>query len=1373
MLGTMRWFTTVALLWISAPLDAECRVGVAQIDITPNHPVRLHGFGGRRAESDGVWQRIKASAIAIDNVVLIAVDNLGVPASMTADVAKRLGIPVERLAICATHTHTAPMLNGVAPTIFGTAIPPEHQKHIDQYTREFTDKLVEVGKAAIADRKPAKLSWGVGSVGFAINRRTKGGPVDHDLPLLAVHGEDKKLRAVVIGYACHCVTLANNKIGGDWAGCTREAIEAAHPGAIALVTIGCGADQNPNARAQGDNPEAAVVQGRAIAGEVDRLLKQFLAPVRGPIGVSARNVNLAFDVPSRKSFEENAKRSDAVGYHAKLNLARLDKGEPLTSQIDYSIRAWTFGEDLAMAFLPGEVVVDFSLRLKKELDGRRIWVTAYSNDSPCYIPSERVLKEGGYEGGDAMVYYDKPGPLKSGLEEKIIGAVKESIGPKFAPAFDPNKVKPPPLSPQQSLAKIQVDEKLSVDLVAAEPLVQSPVAISFGADGQMFVAEMSDYPSGVKGDFGPGGRVSLLSDRDESGIYRTSTVFLDNIPFPTGVTAWRKGVLICAAPDILYAEDTDGDGKADVVRKLYSGFGTENFQARVNSLEYGLDGWVYGSCGLYGGTIKSFSGVVCELGNRDFRIKPDTGEIEPATGRTQQGRVRDDWDNWFGCDNSNLAWHYPLPDHYIRRNPHAAPSATLKVVSEEPDPNRVFPASKDLQLFKLSGASGRATAACGIGIYRDNLLGAEYQGNLFVCEPVNLLVHRMVLTPSGSSFAGRRAPGEKTREFLASTDPWFRPVQVRTGPDGCLYVVDMARYVIEHPRWIPPGELDKVDVRAGSNLGRIYRVRPADLRPRRIPRLETMTITELQRALNTPNGPVRDYVIQKLIDRKEHVLAPALGFRLETGRPETRLGTLVALDGARLLGVDHVRQALTDKHSGIRRHAVRLAERFIDQLGPDLLKMAETDEHVRLQLALTLGRVPGRTCAIALADFKCADQFMRSAVMSSLNSGNLRPFLHHAVNPFSPPAPEMIRGALGIAVASGDHESVRVALNRGVTMPQLNPDTTAVRVQILAEVLQLFARSGRSIDDALDEKTKGLMLNHLATAQREAAESRIGQSNQLAAISVLGWYPPSRESEMPILVSLLSVLETPQIQSAAAAALARIADPSVPKLLLAAWPDAAPALQKQILDLLLTRSDGPAALLDAIEKQTIPARFIDAGRRQQFLKHKDASIRARAVKLFETSANTDRGKVVKEFEDVAKLAGDADRGKTIYANRCATCHRFGDTGHAVGPDLHSLTNKSPQYLLQEILDPNRALDSRYVEYAATTKAGKVLRGIIVAETATSVTLRAADGKDDVLLRKDIDTLESSGRSLMPEGFEKDLSRQDLADVMAYVNGKPR
>lgn len=1375
MLAIMRWLITPLILFVSLPAYADFQVGVAQIDITPDYPIRLHGFGGRRAESDGVAQRIKATALAIDDLVLIAVDNLGVPATMTAEIAKRLNVPPEKLAICATHTHTAPMLNGIAPAIFGQPIPQEHQQHIDQYTREFADRLAAVAKVALADRKPGKLSWGVGTVGFAINRRTKGGPVDHDLPILAVHGTDGKLRAVVVGYACHCVTMSNNKIGGDWAGQAREAIEAAHSGAVALVTIGCGADQNPNARAQGDNMEPAIAQGRAVAGEVDKLLKQFLAPVRGPITAKQKSVELEFAIPPRSQFEEAAKRNDAIGYHAKLNLARLDKGETLTGRLDYPITAWTFGNDLAMAFLPGEVVVDYGQRLKRELDGRRLWIAAYANDDPCYIPSERILKEGGYEGGGAMVYYDKPGPLKPGLEEKIVTTVKELVGGQFTARFDPNKVHPLPPSPQQARAAIRMADRFAVDLVAAEPLVQSPVAIAFGPDGQLWVAEMFDYPSGVRGDGQPGGRISVLSARDEQGRYHTSTVFLDNIPFPTGVTVWRNGVLVCAAPDILYAEDTDGDGKADVVKKLYSGFGTENFQARVNSLEYGLDGWVYGSCGLFGGTIRSFNGTELKLGNRDFRIKPDTGAIEPATGRTQHGRVRNDWGDWFGCDNSNLAWHYPLPDHYIRRNPHAAPAAILKQVSEEPDPNRVFPATKGLQMFQLSGPPGRATAACGIGVYRDDLLGKDLQGNLFTCEPVNLLVHRQVLTPSGSSFAGHRAPEEKDREFLASTDPWFRPVQVRTGPDGCLYVVDMARYVIEHPRWIPPGELAKVDVRAGSTLGRIYRVRNVNNPPRSLPRSIELSNADLAKQLDTPNGSVRDLATQMLAWRQQKSQLLDLGTRqiltnwTTMKQPAAILHALAALDTRNELNIEHIRAALADANPGVRRQAVRLSSRFLSDFVSDLLKLRDdADGQLKLQAILTLGDWNDPQAGNALAEVKCNDAFIKGAVLSGLNSRNLREYLKRAISPFDPSPADMIRGALSTAIGSGDHASTRLALERGLALPGVNAAAIQLRYDIPAAVLDLLSQNADANRAVLDVECKRLLTDGLRKARSEVSANTTALPMRLAALSALGWHSPDHSADIELLPKLLASNEPPEIQSAAVDALARIADPGVPKLLLAAWPDAAPALKTHIVDALLARTEGASAILETAETNPALIRSLDATRRQRLLKHRDPSIRALAARRLDSAGTTSRAAVLREFDAVAELPGDASHGKTVFVQRCATCHRLNDVGHAVGPDLGSLANKSPEYLLQEILDPNRNVDSRYVEYSAVTKSGRSVRGLIAAETATSVTLRGADAKDETLLRTDIDTLESTARSLMPEGFEKDLSRQDLADVMAYL-----
>ncbi|MFL5518419.1 MAG: neutral/alkaline non-lysosomal ceramidase N-terminal domain-containing protein, partial [Gemmatimonadales bacterium] len=440
-----------ASLLLLAPLSlraaddpAPIPVGVASVDITPRYPVRLSGFGSRRAESEGLTQRIWAKALAIgkeDPAVLLAVDNLGVSAEIVAELGKRLarkGVKADRLAVTATHTHTAPMLRGVCPTLFGEPIPRAHQERIDRYTREFTDNLEKAALAALADRKPAKLSWGVGKVTFAINRRTKGGPVDHDLPVLAVRDLKGKLRAVWVNYACHCVTLSHNKIGGDWAGHASQAIEDNHPGAVALVSIGCGADSNPSSGVTGGAVDVASRQGLEIGKEVRRVLAGYLAPVTGPLVTSSRTVELPLaDLPTEEQWKVRAKRKDAVGHHARVQLDRLARGEKLRTKIDYRIITWAFGDSLGVVFLPGEVVVDYSLRLKRELDGRRLWINAYANDSPCYIPSERILKEGGYEGGGAMIYYDVPVAFRPGLEEKIVGAVKGLLGKRFAAPFDP------------------------------------------------------------------------------------------------------------------------------------------------------------------------------------------------------------------------------------------------------------------------------------------------------------------------------------------------------------------------------------------------------------------------------------------------------------------------------------------------------------------------------------------------------------------------------------------------------------------------------------------------------------------------------------------------------------------------------------------------------------------------------------------------------------------------------------------------------------------------------------------------------------------------------------------------------------------------
>jgi hypothetical protein len=432
-------FLIPALLLIVGTLPALAAketfyaVGAAQVDITPDYPIRLSGYGLRQKESEGIDQHLFAQALAIGGdkrslAILITVDNVAVPAYLREAVAARLaskaGLRNERFTLCSTHAHTAPMLRGMCPNLFGADIPPDHQERIDRYTRELTDKLEQVALAALRGRQPATLAWGQTKAGFAANRRTKGGPADHDLPVLVARDKSGKVRALLASYACHCTTLADkpNHICGDWAGYAREYLERDYPGAVVLVTLGCGGDANPDPRG---NLEFAQQNGNAICAAVNDLLQQPLTPLRQKLVCRTKPIALPYDtLPTREDWTARTQSTNHwIAYHARLNLARLDRGEKLPTKLPYLVQTWTFGSDLALVFLPGEVVVDYSLRLKQEYDPKRLWVNAYANDVPCYIPSKRVWREGGYEGGGAMIFYDRPTRLTEGTEELIVSAV--------------------------------------------------------------------------------------------------------------------------------------------------------------------------------------------------------------------------------------------------------------------------------------------------------------------------------------------------------------------------------------------------------------------------------------------------------------------------------------------------------------------------------------------------------------------------------------------------------------------------------------------------------------------------------------------------------------------------------------------------------------------------------------------------------------------------------------------------------------------------------------------------------------------------------------------------------------------------------------
>lgn len=449
---------------------SEVQVGTAKVDITPTHPTLLAGYGGRSGEHEGIDTRLWARALVIGHenpVVLIAVDNCGVPAQVSQVIQKELAakhhLAPKQVVIASTHTHNAPTLVGYAPIVWGSRATPEQSARTDRYTQWLIQKVILVADRALGTRRPATLSWGQGRLMFGGNRRVlvdaawrgfghqADGPVDHSLPVMVARDLTGKPIVIWTNYACHCTTVGSrNRVGGDWAGYANAALEARYPSALALTTIGCGADVGP--QPSGDLA-LAKQHGEALAAEVDRLLSGTLEGLPGPPTAARRDFDLPLANPPVPAFFE--REAEGTGYHAdRARWVQQDAAQrgKIQTDVPYTVTCWRFGAELAIVFLAGEVVVDYSVRLKTELDWQRLWLNGWCNDVPSYIPSRRVLAEGGYEADFSQVYYALPGPYAPELEDRIVQQVTSLVGPRYANE-EPDRPAPDFLTPPTPLER--------------------------------------------------------------------------------------------------------------------------------------------------------------------------------------------------------------------------------------------------------------------------------------------------------------------------------------------------------------------------------------------------------------------------------------------------------------------------------------------------------------------------------------------------------------------------------------------------------------------------------------------------------------------------------------------------------------------------------------------------------------------------------------------------------------------------------------------------------------------------------------------------------------------------------------------------------
>jgi putative membrane-bound dehydrogenase-like protein len=934
--------------------------------------------------------------------------------------------------------------------------------------------------------------------------------------------------------------------------------------------------------------------------------------------------------------------------------------------------------------------------------------------------------------------------------------------------------------------------------------------------GRIFVVEMPGYPLDTR----PTGRIKLLQDTDGDGTPDQSAVFADGLVLPTGVMRWKKGIIVTAAPDVLYLEDTNDDGRADTRQRLLTGFAFTNPQHTVNSPVYGLDNWIYlahegpahaivfedpfGDAGQDVHSPEVPGSKRVSVGRHGVRFRPDTLELEALAGSSQFGHSFDAWGRYFTQDNANHFRHEVVAARHLARNPDLPVPSAMANVSDHGSNARVFAITKRPR-FELLTEPGEFTSACALTVYTGGAFPEQVGATSFVAEPAQNLVHRDVLSPAGSTFTGRRA--REGVEFLASTDSWFRPVNLAIGPDGALYVVDYYRKVIEHPEWASASVATSPDLYLGQDKGRIYRVVPAAAPP------ETATKVDLARAsdaelvarLQSPNLWWRRTAQRLLVERGRPEAGPLLGALFAKSQlGHARLHALWTLEGLGLLDEATIDRALSDPEAGLRENAVRLAEPRLaasPALAARLLSLAaDADARVRLAVLAALGDLRGREArgtaerllrdgiedewvhVAALAaptarasallaavlsprtgllgeETKGRAAFLRLAaamVGARQDAGDVRRLLASVAGPGDAASDWWKTACLeGLARGSARRrgDAPALAANTGALLRLFADGSAAVRHAALG-LLQVSGLPRTAAASALLERARAA-----AAAADTPAESRAD------AIALLALADPAPHAEL--FRALVDPREPQAVQTAAVRGLSRLPGDDVASFLVSRWRSLTPAVRNEAADALLADPGRTRALVAAIRDGQVQAWTLDFDQRQEIIMNPDPEIRRLGRSLLEATPG-DREAVRKRYEAALDQGGDVARGKEVFGRVCAKCHALDGVGSEVGPELGTVRNRAPEALLADILIPDRSIAQKHESYLVETVGGATETGVMAAETPTSVVLRREGGEESVIARKDIVTMSVSNVSAMPSDLEAQIDPRQMADLIAYL-----
>jgi len=1414
-------------------LSGKLEAGVFAKNINPvNMPVWVNGsIAGKQVDriNDPLNARCLVLSDGKTQIAICIVDNCILPLALV-DEAKELtqsktGISANRILIAATHTHSAVSVSGAHGT-------PAQQDYADSLPGWIAEGIAEANNrmvpaqwgttSVVCDEyiycrdwlmKPGKANSSPfsGRVSDSVsmnpgynnaNKIAPIGPVDSLVPILSIQDQLGNPLAVLASFCTHYAGAPN--LSADYFGVVCERLgQSLRPDApeafVGLMANATSGNANAVDYSKPAVPFTHVDVGTYVSEKILSVLPSIEYSSQVTLDAELDSIELAVRMPSEAEVK-TAKRYIETHLQDRLpktmdeNYARetvLLSEMPASRKLNLqAIRL----NDFVIVANPCESYNETGLKLRQASPFRMTMNIGLANGHAGYIPPPELFQLGGY-----TTWRCRTSCLEELAEPKMVEGLTRVMHTLHARQNQPKPVsfqsKPQsPVSPRESLQWLETEPGFQVELVASEPQIVDPVSMQIDARGRMWVVEMGDYPND---DNTPKSRIVVLEDKDGDGFFESSTVFAEKLLFATGIQPWQNGAIVTVQGQLMMLRDLDGDLKSDSTEIWLDGFSIDNPQLRANHPTLAADGWLYIASGLRGGKIKSTlpfgssqPSEPVDLTGSDLRVHMLSGQVESIAGPTQFGLSLDQFGHRYGCSNRNPCFEIVSERSDLSLSPLSGLATALHDVSPSNAASKVHPLVDAWTTSNLH--AGQFTAACGLLVTHSQHFPDAPFATALTCEPTGSLVQRRSIERrNGLSQVTGESP---QREWLASYDPWFRPVDLYEGPGGDIYVVDMYRAVIEHPEWVPEELKNRPDQRLGDSHGRIYRVSRGSRNSRKEPKkdLAARIHSNPTELLRHPDAWNRSMAVRTILEIANSGHAKSLVGDLKMicseetlpiGSNASAFSLLAACDSLdESIVASLFRSSNPELRSliwtGMRQTSVNWDNQWTEtaintfdnpNASVDEMKSAawfiaaqpKAETHPSEQFFTSL-----RYAELAAKSlFRNGDPPHLWMATTAAWHDDLLPFLSQyeltaksIETKITPMARDcVVRLAMRASQKSFKGESLREYAEAIAVKLDNSPNIASRTIEFA--MLEGFCRSGKLAIENESEVER--LIQKTATSNNDSV-------NQRAAIAMLA-YSKSNSSKA-IALQLLKSTESAMLKSAIATCSAHDT-PEFNTWLFERFPSALPAVRQERFNAIRVNPKRLGMLVDALESGQLTSKNLDAAQIQNLAAVRDGSLANRLSKLLSASIHTDRQKVIDQYSTqlaTIEVEPMTNQGKAIFAKNCAACHRIDDVGVTVGPDISDSRVQTFEELLVAILDPNRSIDANYFRYLVRTEDGNVIDGLLKDSNSQTITLQSQNGTLTTLNRSDVEEFKSSDASLMPEGIESQIPAKEMAELLWYI-----